>query len=324
MLEVPFDIPTIKKLYPELNRCFGFTYEDISFELSQVYGRKCFNLTPEEKELANQCKSEDGLGVDGMKFALETNENIYIRVTEEFKPQEILKLCSQYFSEEDEAFIQSILFMSALLYRDRAKDEFLTDADWESEQYQKYIYSVRPDMLRLYILLNQPRPTQKHPYIENCREAINDITIKVEGQKPIHLKNLDGWFDERMSTYLTQYLGVQSIKEAERELNIVYGKNVGNKTSPILTLYIWGIYQLFQQTTIKSKKDKSVSNIQCRFIEGYIILVKLIDIKSIKVDMNNIKSRLKFFLENDYTTSIILDSRNYRMSPNNIGGSTLW
>ena len=29
MLEVLFDIPTLKKLYPELNRCFGFTYDDI-------------------------------------------------------------------------------------------------------------------------------------------------------------------------------------------------------------------------------------------------------------------------------------------------------
>lgn len=51
MLEVTFDIPTIKKLYPELNRCFGFTYDDISNELTQVYTKKAFNLTPEEKNL---------------------------------------------------------------------------------------------------------------------------------------------------------------------------------------------------------------------------------------------------------------------------------
>ena len=42
MLEVTFDIPTIKKLYPELNRCFGFTYDDISNELTQVYTKKVF------------------------------------------------------------------------------------------------------------------------------------------------------------------------------------------------------------------------------------------------------------------------------------------
>ena len=68
MLEVTFDIPTIKKLYPELNRCFGFTYDDISNELTQVYTKKVFNLTPEEKELAKGfeptavCKLEEILG----------------------------------------------------------------------------------------------------------------------------------------------------------------------------------------------------------------------------------------------------------------------
>ena len=52
MLKVTFDIPTIQKLYPELNRCFGFTYDDISNELTQVYTKKVFHLTPEEKEAA--------------------------------------------------------------------------------------------------------------------------------------------------------------------------------------------------------------------------------------------------------------------------------
>ena len=51
MLEVLFDIPTLKKLYPELNRCFGFTYDDISNELTQVYAQKVFNLKQKEKEL---------------------------------------------------------------------------------------------------------------------------------------------------------------------------------------------------------------------------------------------------------------------------------
>ena len=90
MQEVIFDIPTIKKLYPELNRCFGFTYDDISNELTQVYAQKVFNLTQEEKELANQCKSENGWGVDAIKFALATNENIVVTVPENFNPATIM------------------------------------------------------------------------------------------------------------------------------------------------------------------------------------------------------------------------------------------
>ena len=51
MQEVTFDIPTLKKLYPELNRCFGFTYDDISNELTQVYTKKVFNLNRKKKSL---------------------------------------------------------------------------------------------------------------------------------------------------------------------------------------------------------------------------------------------------------------------------------
>lgn len=36
MLEVTFDIPTIKKLEPKLYEHFGFTLDDILYELTQV------------------------------------------------------------------------------------------------------------------------------------------------------------------------------------------------------------------------------------------------------------------------------------------------
>lgn len=56
MLEVTFDIPTIKKLEPKLYEHFGFTLDDILYELTQVYIRKSTNLTPEEKEIAKHVK----------------------------------------------------------------------------------------------------------------------------------------------------------------------------------------------------------------------------------------------------------------------------
>ena len=114
MLEVTFDIPTIKKLYPELNRCFGFTYDDISKELTKVYTKKVFNLTPEEKELANQCKSETGLGVDAIKYALSTNENIVLTVQKKFNPAAIIV---SYVTElhNDNLVSCALIFMAALL-----------------------------------------------------------------------------------------------------------------------------------------------------------------------------------------------------------------
>lgn len=50
MLEITFDIPTIKKLEPKLYEHFGFALDDIFYELTQVYIRKSTNLTPEEKK----------------------------------------------------------------------------------------------------------------------------------------------------------------------------------------------------------------------------------------------------------------------------------
>ena len=153
MLEVTFDIPTIKKLYPELNRCFGFTYDDISNELTQVYTKKAFNLTPEEKELANQCKSENGWGVDAIKFALATNENIIVTVTENFNPATIME---SYVTElHNENLVSwALIFMAALLYRNRITETPISEGEYDVMQYQQYIHEVRPDMLKLYIVLN--------------------------------------------------------------------------------------------------------------------------------------------------------------------------
>ena len=156
MLEVTFDISTIKKLYPELNRCFGFTYDDISNELTQVYAQKVFNLTPEEKEFANQCKSDDGWGVDAVKFALATNENIAVAVPDSFNPKAIVESYAAKLQNE-ESVSCALLFMAALLYRDRITEAPISEGEYDDMQYQQYIHEVRPDMLKLYIALNQPK-----------------------------------------------------------------------------------------------------------------------------------------------------------------------
>ena len=146
MLEVLFDIPTLKKLYPELNRCFGFTYDDISNELTQVYAQKVFNLTQEEKELANQCKSDDGWGVDAVKFALATNENIAVAVPDSFNPATIMESYAAKLHNEESASC-ALLFMAALLYRGKiteapiseGENEFEYVSDFESERPQRSI-----------------------------------------------------------------------------------------------------------------------------------------------------------------------------------------
>ncbi|WP_279166461.1 hypothetical protein [Phocaeicola coprophilus] len=318
MLEVTFDIPTIKKLYSKLNRCFGFTYDDISNELTQVYAKKVFNLTPEEKELANQCKSEDGWGVDAVKFALATNENIVVTVPDSFNPKTIMESYAAKLQNE-ESVSCALLFMAALLYRDRITEAPISEGEYDDMQYQQYIHEVRPDMLKLYIALNQPKQ-------KNGKELNTEIRIAAGGNSPILINNKDSWLENKLNEYLHQYLGVNSLEEAQDELHFIYGdKKVGSKKiDPIQSLYIWGTYQLLQDTHLKSVKEKVPTRPQANLIESYLRAIELIEADDVDTDANNIRSRLSYFLNRYDTVEALFEHKTFKLSPNNINGTRLW
>ena len=318
MLKVTFDIPTIQKLYPELNRCFGFTYDDISNELTQVYTKKVFHLTPEEKELANQCKSNDDWGVDAVKFALATTENIVVTVPDSFNPKTIMESYVTKLYNEDFASC-ALIFMAALLYRNRITEVPISEGEYDDMLYQQYIHEVRPDMLKLYIALNQPKQ-------KKGKDFITDIKITAGGNSPIAINNKDSWFENKLNEYLHQYLGVNSLEEAQDELHFIYGdKKVGSKKiNPIQSLYIWGTYQLLQDTHLKSVKEKVPTRPQANLIESYLRAIELIEADDVDTDANNIRSRLSYFLNRYDTAEALLDYKTFKLSPYNIGGTKLW
>lgn len=318
MLKVTFDIPTIQKLYPELNRCFGFTYDDISNELTQVYTKKVFHLTPEEKELANQCKSNDDWGVDAVKFALATNENIVVTVPDSFNPKTIMESYAAKLQNE-ESVSCALLFMATLLYRNRITEVSISEGEYDDMQYQQYIHEVRPDMLKLYIALNQPKQ-------KNGKELNTDIKIAAGGNSPILINNKDSWLENKLNEYLHQYLGVNSLEEAQDELHFIYGdKKVGSKKiDSIQSLYIWGTYQLLQDTHLKSVKEKVPTRPQANLIESYLRAIELIEADDVDTDANNIRSRLSYFLNRYDTVEALFEHKTFRLSPNNINGTRLW
>lgn len=223
MLEVTFDIPTIKKLEPKLYEHFGFTLDDILYELTQVYIRKSTNLTPEEKEIAKQCKTENG-ATDAIKFALAIKENIHIRVTETFPDS--LKLLLDLFNEynitelkDGETLSCILLFMAAIFNRDFNHLLDDTDYDYISEEYYEYIDKIRPDMLKLYLSLHQRK-----------RAVSDKLKISIQGNPPTELNNHGRWFENMLLTYLDTYLGVASKEEALTELSTLYSEPQGRKT----------------------------------------------------------------------------------------------
>lgn len=318
MPEITFDIPTIKKLYPELSRCFGFTYDDISNELTKVYAKKVLNLTPEEKELANQCKSDDGWGVDAIKFALATNEDITVTVPDNFNRTTIMESYEAKLHNEELAS-SALLFMAALLYRDRITEVPVSEGEHDDIRYQRYIQEVRPDMLKLYIALNQPKQ-------KNGKDFITDIKIAVGGNSPILINNKENWLENRLNEYLYQYLGIDNLEEAQKELDFIYGnKKVGNKMiDPIQSLYIWGTYQLLQNTHLKSAKEKAPTRPQANLIESYLRAIKLIRTDDVGTDANNIRSRLQYFLNKYDTVEALLNYKTFKLSPYNIDKTNYW
>lgn len=274
--------------------------DDISNELSQVYTNKVLHLTPEEKKLANQCESEDGWGVDGVKFSLATHENIAVTVPDYFNPKAIMESYGAELHNEETASY-ALIFMAALLYRDRITEAPISEGEYDDIQYQQYIYEVRPDMLKLYIALNQPLNKDKK-YISTIKLSFSDHT-----QTPID--NTGFWLNDKLNEYLHQYLGVSSIKEAQKELDFIYGnKKVGNKMiDPIQSVYIWGTYQLLQNTHLKSAKKKTATRPQANLIESYLRVIELINADDVDTDANNIRSRLNYFLKRYDTVETLLD-----------------
>lgn len=202
---------------------------------------------------------------------------------------------SQYCNEDNTVD----LFSYAM---NRRKDH-LTNSKEAENGYWEYVRYIRPEMLRLYIAL------QKNHLRSQCK-------ITIGSDKPVIIDKQAPWAQIALENYLNKFLGVDSLKDAERELMTIYGKKTGAPLDKEETRYMWGTYQLLQTIpAMKSKKEKSVTNEQSRFITDYLILNKMLDLD--EADSNNIRVRLKHFLKDYDTLKELLDEQDYRTSPNN-------
>lgn len=314
MQEVAFEIPTIKKLEPKLYEHFGLTLDDILYELAQVYIRKSTNLTPEEKELANQCKTENG-AIDAIKFALATQENIYIRVTDSFSDS--LKLLLKLFNEYNIMKLENgeytyciLLFMAAIFNRNFNHLLDNTDYDYISEGYYEYIDKIRPDMLKLYLSLHQRK-----------RAVSDKLKISIQGNPPMELDNHGRWFENMLLTYLDKHLGVTNKEEARNELSTLYSEPRGRKTKDnyYRNYALTSVFLFVQQYIIHSDTNK-VTIEQCSFLHKYLTALNLITKEDKNNELNNLQSTIKSLITSKITP---LDkykrSKEYKVSPNNKG-----
>lgn len=249
------------------------------------------------------------------EMSMRISTNTYLHTIEDFCEKNQLGI-----TEKDEVY-QVLLYAYALLMRSRLEttEPPLEDMNYE---YQEYIHAIRPDMLKLYIGLhhNDSQNDNIRKCHKLCRISFGDLSpIKIDEQTP--------WFQMALDRYLEKYLGVKSVKEAEQELNVVYGKNVGAKPNVTAIRYMWGTYHLLQDIpNCKSKAEKSVTKRQGRIIADLLNRFNLIEYKekesfSDYMDGERIRTSLKYYLMQYDSIDEIIKSQQYRVSPNNTDSS---
>lgn len=323
-LRLLFTMEEFIRLEPRLKKWFGIDRNNPYLqELFGNYASIKLKESPDKERYINEKGHYDVKAYAEAHFEALAKGELPMRISTDTYLHTIEDFCEKNqlgITEKDEAY-QVLLYAYALLMRSRMETTEATLEDMNYE-YQEYIHAVRPDMLKLYIGLhhNDSQNGKVKNYHKRCRISFGDLSpIKIDEQTP--------WFQEALDRYLEKYLGVKSVKEAEQELNAVYGKTVGAKPNVTAIRYMWGTYHLLQDIpNCKSKTEKSVTKRQGRIIADLLNRFNLIEYKEKEsfLDYMNgerIRTLLKSYLMRYDSIDELIKSQQYRVSPNNTDSS---
>ena len=208
--------------------------------------------------------------------------------------------CSQYDIEDDIMVAKVLSFVKEFFPIETVKDL--------DTEYWEYVTMVRPEMLKLYIALHGG----ENRYTPRCRVSFEKRGVNVDANRP--------WLQMELERYLDKYLGVKDVKEAEKELSVVYYGKLGPKLNKDEARIIWGTYHLLQQSDkFKSGGENVVSRLQSRLIADFLICCELC--KNFDITEEQIRSRLNYYLKLfDSPEDFLAISKNYKLSPNNASG----
>ena len=304
-----FPMATFKEIEPTLKKCFNIDRNTPTIA-------KCISESFTANELINTKIPETYLLEDDhydiFAYTMDYAESIRIPLSEAFDLEEFQIFCQSYNIEGDTLLFDTLAFM--LLFHDTSNKKYYTGLDEAEQDLLQYRIGVRPEMLKLYIALKE-------------NQTLEPITIKFGTSKSIKVDNDIPWLREELERYLDKYLGVADIREAKREYLMNYTSKEGAPNNWKLNRYIWGIYNLLEETgTIKAKTEKTVSRKQAKFIEDFLIAIHLIDVTDVKckVDDGNIRSRLNSLMKNYNSIEDLTEDLHYKSSPNNKGGIRLF
>ena len=301
-----FSMKRFKELEPLLKQWFNIDRHtpDIS---------KCISssITPNDvlKNIIPEEYRTDTGYYDINKYAFDFADELTMFLREDSNTDNLLKFFKDYGIEEDTTLFDMLVFM--FIYHETLNKGYYTDLDEAEQDFLQYAIGVRPEMLKLYILLNET-------------SYADTIKVSSGNKKPIEIDTMVPWFRDAINDYLKKYLGVESVRDAKREFSMNYAPKNGAPTNWRITQYIWGIYNLLEGTGfIKSKTIGKVSRKQAKFIEDYLMAINLIDIYS-NIDANNIRSRLHYLFKTFDSIEQVTEELQYKASPNNKDATKLF
>ena len=241
--------------------------------------------------------AKDKLLYDPEEESKVDSENyIYLPMPHEWYSSKFDGFCKKY-NINDDPLVAKVLSFIYMFFP--IEDPFMRD-----NNYWEYVTLVRPEMLKLYIALNNG----KTKYTNSCKITIGD-------NKPIAIDKELPWFQMAIGRYLHEYLGVKDVKEAELELLNVYGGKYGRKQHTEEVRLIWGTYHLLQMSDqFKSATNQLVTNNQCRLISDLLILFKWLP--STEDDGMLVKQRIHHYLKNFDSLDELITATEYKLSPN--------
>ena len=301
-----FSAKTFKEIEPTLKRCFNIDRYTPEIDNCIFYSKNPQMLI--NVSIPEEYFDEEGC-FDESSYLLEHINEIIIPVGDTFNIENFIKFYKDYQLKVGTHFFEILFFM--LLYYQNGKKGFSTDLEAAAEDELQYSIEVRPELLELFIALEESKKN-------------DPISIRLGSSKPIVLDKKVPWLREELARYLNKYLGVANLKEARREYLMNYTNKEGAPNNWKLNRYIWGVYNLLEETgTIKAKTERTVSRKQAQFIEDYLLAIGLINLDS-KIDANNIRSRLNSLMKNYDSIKELTEDLQYKTSPNNEGGTRLF
>jgi hypothetical protein len=325
-MHITFNNQLLIEVQPILERCFGFSLSSLESEISNYYFRTYQDEA--NKVILDECRSSGG--IDPFLFFSKTNGILGIEIEEGFPLIELKEYLELLF-KNDTLTINAAFFISVIYSHNKLKESsiIMDDFDYEENQILVYQKFIRPEMLKLFIALKQPRRKTLNKYYDNTGLS-TEITCKFFGNSPIKIDNTELWMEQALLEYLDKYLGVKSIEEAEKELLQLYMKKVGRSDDKETTIFKWGLFQLIKGSSLQGN-SKTITSKSAEFILEILKFNNMVDITDLdnipkedvksrdkwhKQMQRNLRSELNYYIKNDLTLDEIIDLKSYKFSPN--------